>query len=206
MMPIWSSKITECLLLVVWLKLQMFQRSANEEQQKQLTTHFSWIVEFPWVCRSRIQISEILFLFNYVVGFFFSFKWKRHMATFRIHALEPFSSSLDKTTFSLKEWNYELGERLWINTRWMLSLGFLLLCFFFFPNRNKSELRMTDWYMRINKPRIQGTVFRFLLWFFFFSFKKPNPQPLCPWVSHLPTVSSSFQVCWGCIHSGLQHV
>lgn len=65
--------------------------------------------------------------------------WQLLEYMFRIHLLERLSWSLDRNAFSLKEWNYELSERIWINMRWMLGLGFLMLCFVFLIEINQSS-------------------------------------------------------------------
>lgn len=69
--------------------------------------------------------------------------WQLLEYMFRICLLEQFSWSLDRNAFSLKDWNYELSERIWINKRWMLGLCLLLLCFVFLIRINQSS--QNDW-------------------------------------------------------------
>lgn len=172
-MPLWSSEsqCRTCLLLVLWLKLKIFQRLANEEQQKQMLPTFSWIVEFPWVCRSRTQISEIIssssisfLLFPFSLNRRGGGTWQLLEYMFRICLLEQFSWSLDRNAFSLKDWNYELSERIWINMRWMLGLCLLLLCFVFLIRINQSS--QNDWLVQEQELRVWGNASRPLLWFY----------------------------------------
>lgn len=78
--------------------------------------------------------------------------WQLLEYMFRIHLLEHFSWSLDRNAFSLKEWNYELSERIWINMRWILGLGFLLLCFVFLTGINQSS--QNDWLVQEKKTSL----------------------------------------------------
>lgn len=129
--------------------------------------------------------------------------WQLLEYMFRICLLEQFSWSLDRNAFSLKDWNYELSEGIWINMRWTLGLCLPLL--FCFSNKNKSELtkwltgagaRMTVGFGGI--PPVPCCDFTLLT--------KSNPQRLQVWVSHLPSSNSDFQLWWGSAQCGFLRV
>lgn len=80
--------------------------------------------------------------------------WQLLECMFRICLMEQFSWSLDRNAFSLKDWNYELSERIWINTRWMLGLCLLLLCFVFLIRINQSS--QNDWCRSKDELRVWG--------------------------------------------------
>lgn len=135
--------------------------------------------------------------------------WQLLEYMFRICLLKQFSWSLDRNAFSLKDWNYDLSERIWINMRWMLGLCLLLPCFVFLIRINQSS--QNDWLVKEQEwawggmPPVPCCDFTLLT--------KSNPQHLQVWVlhlqvwvSHFPSISNNFQVWWGYAQSGFLHV